>query len=878
MKLKLKKIHFEFKKPTVGQWIWFGVAVVFIAFITYIVIRLIPHEEPDTTKFVNYEYEEPDAFFGAPEYKLESDSLVFELDPNTTHFTVTQKNTGRVWNSNPVDSMWDTVALPKEQNAMNSTLLLTYSTENGVDDTYDTSSYSVDKKYYEVLNNGDSIQVNYMIGDFEKTYMIPMALTQERMESFTDQMTQTNANLALQYYKRIDIDNLSPTDNKDELLAKYPVLAEDNVYVIRDSVPEYMKEKIESLFADVGYTNEDYEEDLKMYSNQKVEDVPMFNVSVYYKLEGDTLSVEIPFDQISYKKSFPLVKMAVLPYFGAAGANDKGFMFVPEGGGAIINFNNGKNKQNSYYSDIYGWDYAQDRDAVVTETHNTFPVFGMSYGDSSFITILEDGKSYAGINADVSGRLNSYNYVYANYKMVHFEQYDVSDKSTNAEFAYEKNLPAGEKIIQNYKFIDSGSYVDMAHSYGDYLVNKYELEPCADETTPVNVEIVGAVDKVQQVMGFPKTLPYELTTYSKAGQIIDELNKMELGGEDSNMRVKLSGFMNGGVKQSVLTKTKFISALGGKGGFKKFAKSQKEKNRLYIDGMVEYAKNNKLGDGFQMYRDSARFVSSELVRLYDYSPIWYGKDKDQKVYYLVKPSFAERMTDNLKGVVTKYGLSGISFFDVGNELSADYDDDNPVSREQVRAMQEDWLANNGENCGYMINGGNDYAIPYVDTINNMNYRGTQYLIVDELIPFYQMAIHGYIDYTGKAVNISPDANDAVLQAAAYGGGLSFIFTGSDTEKIQDTSYTQYFGTGFDTWKQKAEEIYSRFNKELGNVFVQKMESYQNLSSFVSKTVYQDGTAVYVNRGAEAFTTEDGVSVPAEDYVVTQEEQQEEFDE
>src|SRR5574344_354339 len=865
MKLKLKKIHFEFKKPTVGQWIWFGVAVVIIAFITYIVIRLIPREEEDKTQFTYYEYKEPDPSFELPQYILENDKIKFELNPSTTQFTVTQKDDGHVWYSNPQTAALDPIALPKEKNYMNSTLLLTFSTENGVTDTSDTSSFSVDRKFYNVTNNGDSIQVDYIVGDVERTYIYPMALTGERMDELADQMTASNKNLMLQYYRKYDIDNLMATDNADELLAKYPALSEDYVYVIRDTVPEYMKEKIESIFKDVGYTEADYAEDLKMYSGGKVKEVPMFNVTIIYRIDGSSLDVEIPFEKISFRKAYPLTKLTVLPYMGAGTTEDKGFLFVPEGGGAIINFNNGKDKQNAYYSDIYGWDYGLYRDAVVNETRNNFPVFGVSSGDSSFISILEKGASYGGINADVSGRYNSVNTVNTVYRMVHSEQYDVSSKSNNAEFAYENNLPEGEEILQSYTFIDTGSYVDMAHAYRDYLVETEGIEQQVEQETPTAVEIVGAVDKIQQIAGFPKSRPYELTSNEKAGEIIEALKSNGF----KNMYIKLSGFINGGVKQKVLTKTKFVSCIGGKGEFKKMVEKESAGQRLYIDGMVQYAKENKVGDGFLMYRDSARYVSSELTRLYEYSPVWYGKNKEQKVYFLVRPDYAQRMTENLADIASTYGLAGVSFRDNGKDLSGDYNEDRHVSREQAKAMQAESMKNmNANNLGVMVNSGNDYVLPYVDCITDMDYIGTKYLIIDEHIPFYQLAIHGYVNYTGKAVNIAPDANEAVLDAAAYGGGLQFAFTGKSAEALQDTTYTEYHGAGFDAWKDYASKIYSRFNSELAHVYNLDMTGYNNINAFVSETTYSDGTIVYVNRGNEAFTTEDGTEVPAEDYVVT----------
>ena len=126
---------------------------------------------------------------------------------------------------------------------------------------------------------------------------------------------------------------------------------------------------------------------------------------------------------MEYKESYPIYNIAVLPYFGAAGLDDTGFMVVPEGGGAIIDFNNGKVTQNYYYANLYGWDMAQERKAVVHDTDVYFNTFGMSKNEDSFICILEDGVSYGAIQADISGKTNSYNSVYAVYNVLHRNQY-----------------------------------------------------------------------------------------------------------------------------------------------------------------------------------------------------------------------------------------------------------------------------------------------------------------------------------------------------------------------------------------------------------------------------------------------------------------------
>ena len=50
------------------------------------------------------------ADYEGKEFKMESDELLFQLDKDTTQFTVTQKSTGKVWYSNPVEAANDPIA------------------------------------------------------------------------------------------------------------------------------------------------------------------------------------------------------------------------------------------------------------------------------------------------------------------------------------------------------------------------------------------------------------------------------------------------------------------------------------------------------------------------------------------------------------------------------------------------------------------------------------------------------------------------------------------------------------------------------------------------------------------------------------------------
>lgn len=857
----MKTKSFQFHKPTVGNWIAIGIALALIGFITYIVIRLI---DVENVKEIPIEFYVNESENESP-YVLENSNLRFELDPNTTNFKILQKDTGHVWSSSPDNVDNDTIAMAKEKNYMKSALLIKYSTENGVQNIYDTKSYSVDKKFYTIEKSGDSVTVNYTVGQIEREYKYPLAIYEKDMQEYLNKLSKEDQNvLTRRCYRLVDYKKLTG-DNKSEMLRKYPDLDKQKLYLIFDPLNAFLKVQAEEIFEKIGFTGEDYLKYKELYKETSEKEVPAFNVSISYKLDGKNLIVDVPFDKIAFKQAYPIIQLSVLPYFGASTTGENGFMLVPEGGGSLIYFNNGKTKQNGYYADIYGWDYGTDRKAVVTETRAAYPVFGEAFEESSFISIIEKGAEYAGVTAEIAGKLGSYNYVRADYKMLHSEQYEISSRNTSAQYAYETSLPKGESIVQRFSFVNSNSYVDMAKAYRDYLFEGQQK--LNNSVAPMAIEIIGSIDKIQQVAGFPKSKPYELTTYSQAASIINQIE--DLGIKDVNY--KLSGFFNEGISQKYLSKFKLIGILGGKSDFKKMIDDTKNLSaKLYLDGTMQFAYRSGVTNGLNRYKTPSRFVSSEVCEISYYSPIWYGKLDTRDTYYYINPYASQNCADLFTQKALEYGLDGISYRDNGSILSSDFNDKRFVSRatsEKMQLQKMDEAKSKG--LGIMINSGNDYALSEVDFITNMNLHGNSYSILDVQVPFYQIALHGYKNFAGSAVNLGYENNQIVLEAAESGAGLFFTVMNESEMKLQETNYSEYYAACFATWKDQINEIYSRYNKELGDVANCLIENHEYLSEKVTKTTFDNGKDVYVNFGYVDYVTPTGIEIPARDYIVLQ---------
>lgn len=851
----------KFKKAVIEKAKEWAFPLILLAIILGGVYYVINHE--------NAKVEEPviqvNGYEGSTDaIVMKSDGITFAMDPSTTHFTVTNNKTGKVWYSNPQDALNDTIALPAEKNKLNSTLIMSFAIETGLETFYDNYGYSIGNGLYEIESGDDFVKVHYSLGDIEREYIIPPVCTAEVFKSYTDQMSNADKNLVQQYYKKYDINKLGKKDNKEELLENYPIIAESIIYVLRDTTKANVRLKMEEVFEGIGYTYEQYLQDKELSNAERASDKPVFNVSMVYRLDGDDLIVEIPFSDLEYPTGKYIYTINPLPYFGAGGKDDTGFMFVPEGGGGIINFNNGKISQNSYYANVYGWDMALSRKEVVHNTRAYYGVFGVGSEKDSFLCMLENGAPYASVQADIAGKVHTYNYVNAVYNACVREQYDVGSISNSDIYVYWKDLPE-EVLSQRYRFIDSSDYVDMAKEYQNYLVDKYgdALSPVTDTSTPVVVEVVSAVDKVKQILGVPVSRPLPLTTFDETAEMMDTF----VADGMTNLSLKLVGWCNGGVKQKLLERVKPISSLGGKKDLKSLSSKANQLGvNLYLNGITQYEYNSNLFDGFFSFTDAAKMVSKERAELHIYSDVTYAARKGTDPYYLLHTDLAYEMAQNLKAAADSYS-AGVAFDDTGKDLSSDfyrkdYSSRYDVMREQAQMLQS--MQESGTNV--MINMGNDFALPYSDMVTNMDLRGSEYTIIDEAVPFYQLAIHGLKNYTGFPINITGNDEQQILYCAEYGAGLNFSMMKESAFALQKTLYTEYYGSAYDAWHDRMVDIYTRYNKELGHTFNQKMVGHDNISTELSCTTYEDGTKVYVNYSYEDITSPDGV-VPARDYMV-----------
>ena len=778
------------------------------------------------------------------EIVLENQYLELRFLPETTEVVITSKATGAQWYPFPKGD--DPIADPVTKNTMDSLFFLEYANVYGIGQTLFSGEHSVSLNAYEYSVSNNVLEVNYSVGNLDRTYVIPPAIPEDRMKEYLGKMSSGERNLMNSGYRLYDIDNLRRDDDREALLSQYPDLARRNIYVLRPGTQEYQKAEFESYFEAAGYTYDDYLQDIEEYPALAGAEKPAFNITFRYRLEGNALVLDIPYENIAYRSKSPITYLAVMPYMGAGGLEDEGYILVPDGSGSLINFNNNKQNQQPFSSIIYGWDEGLVRKAIVSDNRSSFPAYGIQKNNNALLCIIENGSSYATVRADVSKRNDSWNNVYPRFSMLHSELMNISGRSQRDVYQYERMLPEGEGITLRFIVCDEDGYVGMAKEYRKWLQQKYpSLNRRAESGVQVAVEIPGAVNKTQHRLGIPFDLPLKLTSYSEAADMVDNFSKLGW----KNVNVKLNGWFNRSVDHSIPTRVKLINTLGSKSDFKKIVDAaDKNGYELYPEVDFFFMKDKKLFDGFSLYNDASRYISRERIQRYPYSFVWFGeRSRWGKLSYVARPETMMSMIDNFVDKSANFGLKNVAFRNIGMRLAGNYNERHHVSREASMKMRQEKLSQlRSSNTGIMLLAGHAYTAPYADFIVDMALNCNDFGITDVTIPFYPMVLHGLVPFTGKAINLAEDYTDNLLKIIESGAGLYFSFTTEETDILQETKFRQFYANVYHKWIGDADKLYKQFSSDFGHLYNQLIVNHEIISHGVSATTYEDGTVVVVN--------------------------------
>ena len=814
----------------------------------------------------SYSYEEGGEFQAISETKsdvadmvlaAENDTLKLYVNTSSGAVAVVDKRNGNITYSNPTDADEDSIASGTNKAYLKSQLIVDYFNTTRTQGTFDSYSYCAERGQLEVESIANGVRFLYTMGDLSsETGIVPRYISADTLEKVMERMSEEGSTFTRKKY----------TESK----------VADNYYELLESAVKGASQlrKLNNYFTEAGFTEEEYIAEMEGSGVEGL--IPIsFEIPLEYRLNGDAVDVSIPLSEVKENGGGSIFRIQMLRYFGAAGTEEEGYMLVPNGSGSLINFNNGKTGTSPYSEYVYGLDPLSAEYTVRENTTDTkLALYGIFRKDSAVFATIEDGASYALLSAYVSGKVNEYNFVYptfvvrGNDKLSMFgttgNEADIPIVETNH---YDANLTVKYTMLTE----ENADYSSAANYYRDRLVREGKLT--AEETTGDDLkfyyDVLGGVGMTKFFLGTQYQGMYAMTTFEEAEDIYTDLYDSGITKQVMNFQ----GWMNRGYYHDVANKIRIPHALGGKSDLEALSsRMAADGNTFYAD--VAFQKVTFISKRYSYGNETSRYYGAGYVAEFGLvNPATLrqtsGLGYEENHYYLISPKFLHRYTDAFVKKIGKYDIGGISLRDLGNELHSDKKRTHIIDREAaldvVTAALGD-MKNTGKNI--LLNAGNDYAFGYADDMINVPLSSNDYYIIDETVPFYEMLIHGYIDYAGSVINLSDtyEKSDIVLNLVENGAAPHFMFSWENSSDIKTTALNRFYSTFYENWKDDAVAIYNEVNGALKYVTGAAMIKHETLDSGVKAVTYSNGVVIYINTG-NSDKTVNGVTVPAKGYLV-----------
>lgn len=713
------------------------------------------------------------------------------------------------------------------------------------------------KLKYQVAEN--KLHVAYLFTKNEVTENdIPVQISAPSMESLLKRLPAKDAErFKFQYIKR-SIKNSKNETFIQSMKKKYPAIDKYEIYEIKDTNVRRLKE-VNDLLEGIGYTQEELKQEcLACGIDKVVEEKIKFELELLYTLGDNGLNVSLDLSKMKEPQKAAIHTLSVLEYFGAGSKKDDGYFMVCDGSGALIRFNNEKVQEPIFEMPVYGENGAfYQGNATQKNEKYSLPVYGIKNGKKAILIHQVAGESLSTVDARVAGQQDEYNCAY--FKVIASQTQNVSISNGKTIVKYEEKPYRGMVSIQYTPLEEEqAGYNEMAKAYRSYLehaglLKKQEVK----EKAPLQLSFLGTVPLKKNILGVEITKPCSLTNEKQLQEIIHTFKAENV----HSMVVSYHGWFNNGVLQKSPRKIDVAGSIGGEKGLLEMLTNLREQNIDCYPG-VSFLNVYEKGSGFSPSKDNIRKLSRDMATGYFYNAVNQYRRPDLPPIYQLSPRLLEKVGAGFIQSSEKIGLTALTLDDLGAQLSCDFNEKQPIDREEAKGYSIALLENLQKhelNMG-MANP-NLYALPYAKVLTDTPVSNSTYRICDQSVPFYQMVVRGYADCFTKPLNYAADYQTEWLKAIEYGVSPSYLLTYSDTSVLKSTPFNYYNKSWYQDWKQVIVRDYQQYAKAFDSLQGAAIVEHRSLGDGIFETKYENGTSVYVNY-TNAPAVIDGTEIPA----------------
>lgn len=586
------------------------------------------------------------------------------------------------------------------------------------------------------------------------------------------------------------------------------------------------------------------------YNGQGVE------FTMHVTLEEDCVyayvdSSEIDEKNISTVDGKVLTKLQICPFFGCVpalkedGTENEGYMIVPDGSGAVIQYNNGKQSYSEYSQQVYGRDYTAVPMKAPRVTEQAYlPMAASINGNKGFVAIVTDGDTNVYAKAKVSMQDKQvYNNVYFEFETKSQDEFFMSGDNSNKLLVFEKDDIKTPRFGIKYFLMDKDTdinYADCAEVYRNYLIKEKGLTAKTQaDTNDFYVDFYGGVLKQTSILGIPFDLKTEITGFDQAGEIMSKLKDL---GVDTAV-VNYNNWTNKEIKRKVSTSASPSGTLGGSSDFEDLIGT----SGLQVFPSINNFTMASSSWGYTTFSNSATRISNAYSRQVSYSPA-FGIAVSGVSPALIAPDTYVKIFDEMIESYKDEDLTRIGFGDYTTKLVSDFSKNNTSSRYDTANKIVDGLNKARSEVGSVIaDGANSYVIPCVDQIINVPVYSSGFNLTDFDIPFYQMVVHGYVPYSTKPINASSNTGETFMLALAAGSGIHYDMTYAPASTLQDTDFDDLYYSNYEGWVDLAAKQYNIAKELLTGVSDMTISKYERSEdgNVLTTTYSKDGKNVVI---------------------------------
>lgn len=584
----------------------------------------------------------------------------------------------------------------------------------------------------------------------------------------------------------------------------------------------------------------------------------------YMKLYVDTSAIieENP-STVSGKLTSDLAFMTT---FGAAGLEDEGYFVIPDGSGAIINFNNGKTGLKTYSGKVYGRDITAVKNQKQATTQKVnLPMYGIVKGNSAMMVVADKGDTCATINSYVSNQNNTdYNSTYFDFEVRTQDEYLMGGESSPLKVFEKRGILIPEIELRYYPVSNSDQsevdYTDIADKYRDYLINEKSVEDKdLTDSNSLYLDLYGGTLKKESIAGLPVTVKEPVTTFATAKYILECLNNEGV----DDMVVAYNNYNNDNVGEKIADSFAPASKLGGKSKYNDLS-TYAAANNIELFPVVDN-QQFKTGNGYWNMTNTAIRVSNAYAQIPVFDLAHGIENKYYKSLSLFTPASYNKAFDKLIKSYNKNNVTNFSFGSLANTIYGDYGK-KAISRENAKGIIQGIYGSAKQTGSVLSDNPAAYVLPYTDYITNVPLCSSKFDVFDADIPLYQMVLHGVTPYSCTAVNGDADLDIASLTAIASGSNIGFDFVGIEASDLKDTKLDRYYYGYYANWVNEAAGLYKLADEVLTPAADSTIASY-TVSEDGSEitTVYDNGYKTVVNL-EDRTVTADGKTLKLTDYI------------